>query len=111
MSHRQNSIYYDSIGVILHLCKRIRLDYRKGELKMTCCVVEESSVLDEVIDTNTAAKILGITLEAVQALLRRETIQGKKRGRQWFIVRSSVLDYKKKKEQKENARRSTRRPE
>jgi len=51
-----------------------------------------------VIGTQIAAEILGITKEAVRQLVVKGKLEGFKLGREWAIYRSSVMAYKKERD-------------
>jgi hypothetical protein len=51
--------------------------------------------MDEWITTIKAATILKVDPEHVALLCRRGTLQARKFGRDWQVLKSSVEDYKK----------------
>jgi excisionase family DNA binding protein len=57
----------------------------------------EGSILDDVISAREAAEILGITQRHVTRLAESGELLAKRLGRDWIIIRQSVLDYKAKK--------------
>ncbi len=56
--------------------------------------------MSQLISVTEAASVLGITVQSVRALLRRERIEGQKIGPNWVVNKASVLDYKKEREQR-----------
>ncbi len=58
----------------------------------------EGSILDDVINAREAADILKISRRHVTRLAESGEIEAKRLGRDWIIIRQSVLEYKAKKE-------------
>ncbi len=55
---------------------------------------------DDIINARETAEILGITRRHVIRLAESGEIQARHLGKQWAIIRQSVLEYKEKKESK-----------
>lgn len=58
-------------------------------------------IKDELISTDEAASILGITRQSVGWLLRHGRIEGQKIADRWVVEKASVLDYKQERETRE----------
>ena len=52
------------------------------------------SLLDDYIDTAQAAKVLGITRKSTARLAQKGKIEGFKRGRDWWLLKASVEEFK-----------------
>ena len=48
------------------------------------------------LTTSEAAELTGYTRAHIRLLLRREQIEGVKRGRDWLVSRESLLDHKRR---------------
>jgi len=66
-------------------------------------IVKQNKAMSRKITTSDAAKILNISIRAVQGLLQRGTIRGEKFARDWMVDEESVYEYKRLKEEKQSS--------
>lgn len=50
--------------------------------------------MDEVLTTEEAAEVLGVTVTTVRSHIRNGRIEAKKRGRQWWITMNEAIRYR-----------------
>ena len=56
--------------------------------------MNEKGLSQEVMTTREAAEDLGYTIQHTRLLIRRGQIEATKFGRDWLVVRESVVEYK-----------------
>ena len=56
--------------------------------------MSKKSITQELITTQEAAENLGYTIQHTRLLIRRGQIEATKFGRDWLVVRESVVEYK-----------------
>ena len=56
--------------------------------------MNEKGLSQEVMTTQEAAEDLGYTIQHTRLLIRRGQIEATKFGRDWLVVRESVVEYK-----------------
>ena len=56
--------------------------------------MSKKGISQELITTREAAENLGYTIQHTRLLIRRGQIEATKFGRDWLVVRESVVEYK-----------------
>ena len=56
--------------------------------------MSNKGISQELITTREAAETLGYTIQHTRLLIRRGQIEATKFGRDWLVVRESVVEYK-----------------
>ena len=56
--------------------------------------MNKKGISQELITTQEAAENLGYTIQHTRLLIRRGQIEATKFGRDWLVVRESVVEYK-----------------
>ena len=56
--------------------------------------MNKKGISQELITTREAAENLGYTIQHTRLLIRRGQIEATKFGRDWLVVRESVVEYK-----------------
>ncbi len=56
--------------------------------------MSKKGISQELITTREAAENLGYTIQHTRLLIRRGEIEATKFGRDWLVVRESVVEYK-----------------
>ena len=56
--------------------------------------MSKKGISQELITTREAAETLGYTIQHTRLLIRRGQIEATKFGRDWLVVRESVVEYK-----------------
>ncbi len=56
--------------------------------------MSKKGISQELITTQEAAENLGYTIQHTRLLIRRGQIEATKFGRDWLVVRESVVEYK-----------------
>jgi len=71
------------------LAKLLRMSHNTPDTT----TIQRHDMTEDLITTEEAAKILGVTPAYIRRLCARRTLGGKRYGRDWLMTRKSVMEF------------------